>query len=348
MLLLTPFLAVARLLLRRLIKTALRWTTGRCELERVTRRDARDITTVVAVRTSLLNSRMLAATRLRTVVNTAPFDAALEFREIVRVKRFSNVGLWFALTALRRTNVALTSALDQSRLAFEEREHEPLLRELWTSLADVFPSSPPYTRRGTHWARLGFQGLDPVTDLRGAGVLGLCDLVYFATKHRATARAILIDFGDVIRGGFPFALVSINLTAFLIEACATIRALDDVFVFLDHVAGSPPPTSTVASPALVSVSSERTPLLSSTESWTDTSPALDDETQVDALDRFHAMQAFAFGLFARRWREARCENAMAFPIFFKGFRAELLELASTRRGIELMSGRVVRPEYCYA
>lgn len=33
-------------------------------------------------------------------------------------------------------------------------------------------------RRGSHWAVLGFQGDDPATDLRGAGLLGLLQLLH--------------------------------------------------------------------------------------------------------------------------------------------------------------------------
>lgn len=42
-------------------------------------------------------------------------------------------------------------------------------------------------RYGPHWAALGFQGDDPATDLRGAGVLGLLQLLYLQQHDAAAA-----------------------------------------------------------------------------------------------------------------------------------------------------------------
>lgn len=39
-------------------------------------------------------------------------------------------------------------------------------------------SSAMQPRYGPHWTALGFQGDDPATDLRGAGMLGLLQLFY--------------------------------------------------------------------------------------------------------------------------------------------------------------------------
>lgn len=34
-------------------------------------------------------------------------------------------------------------------------------------------------RYGAHWEQIGFQGNDPATDLRGVGILGLLNILYF-------------------------------------------------------------------------------------------------------------------------------------------------------------------------
>ena len=45
-------------------------------------------------------------------------------------------------------------------------------------------------RYGEHWALLGFQGADPATDLRGAGMLGLLHLLCLGTHNREDAAAL--------------------------------------------------------------------------------------------------------------------------------------------------------------
>jgi hypothetical protein len=42
-------------------------------------------------------------------------------------------------------------------------------------------------RFGQHWGRIGFQGDDPATDLRGVGMLGLLQLLYL--HHHSPAAA---------------------------------------------------------------------------------------------------------------------------------------------------------------
>lgn len=49
----------------------------------------------------------------------------------------------------------------------------------------------PVPRLGPHWAALGFQGDDPATDLRGAGVLGLLQLLYLHWHDAAAADRIV-------------------------------------------------------------------------------------------------------------------------------------------------------------
>jgi hypothetical protein len=48
----------------------------------------------------------------------------------------------------------------------------------------------PVPRLGPHWADLGFQGEDPATDLRAAGVLGLLQLLFLHSHDAAAAHKI--------------------------------------------------------------------------------------------------------------------------------------------------------------
>ena len=51
------------------------------------------------------------------------------------------------------------------------------MRRLWNGL---YPKQPYSGPTGDHWKTIGFQGKNPVTDLRAMGILGLKHLVYFA------------------------------------------------------------------------------------------------------------------------------------------------------------------------
>ena len=48
-----------------------------------------------------------------------------------------------------------------------------------------------HERRGPHWKEIGFQGSDPSTDFRGAGLLGLQNLVDFASRYPLYATDVL-------------------------------------------------------------------------------------------------------------------------------------------------------------
>jgi hypothetical protein len=92
------------------------------------------------------------------------------------------------------------------------------------------------------WMELGFQGSDPSTDFRGMGILGLTQLLYFSQYKTVKARAILNDFstkpttGDSSTNGcyFPFAIIGINITRFLLEIVEEKRVHDILIEHLGH------------------------------------------------------------------------------------------------------------------
>ncbi|VDP87972.1 unnamed protein product [Echinostoma caproni] len=72
--------------------------------------------------------------------------------------------------------------------------------------------------QGDHWKLIGFQGTDPATDFRGAGLLALLCLVFLVSE--------LVQFDRIKRlfrlsidpvQNFPFACVGINITSILLE-----------------------------------------------------------------------------------------------------------------------------------
>ena len=54
-------------------------------------------------------------------------------------------------------------------------EHEILIKTIYKKLAD----RNECRLIGNHWVDIGFQGSDPKTDIRGAGILGLLQVLYY-------------------------------------------------------------------------------------------------------------------------------------------------------------------------
>eukprot|EP00741_Cyanophora_paradoxa_P019903 tig00021178_g19208.t1 len=91
----------------------------------------------------------------------------------------------------------------------ERPDHEALLMRLWRT---AFPGVALTARRSAQWSKLGFQGMDPATDFRGMGLLGLHNLVYFVEGYPAVVREVLTAEPE---RGYPFAAAGINITRML-------------------------------------------------------------------------------------------------------------------------------------
>jgi hypothetical protein len=50
------------------------------------------------------------------------------------------------------------------------------------------PGTPRDNRFTKQWIDIGFQGADPITDLRGSGLLGLNQIHYFCVSQKSLAR----------------------------------------------------------------------------------------------------------------------------------------------------------------
>jgi ELMO domain-containing protein len=53
-----------------------------------------------------------------------------------------------------------------------------MLQEIWNKLVNE-----PFSRYGSHWNKIGFQGRDPATDLRSTGVLSLLQWLLYIEAH---------------------------------------------------------------------------------------------------------------------------------------------------------------------
>jgi len=80
--------------------------------------------------------------------------------------------------------------------------HHEVLERLWVA---AFPDAGPMQRPSDLWGELGFQGRDPVTDLRGGGFMALCHLLHVVLAGESEIRAALP----------MLAIASINVTAML-------------------------------------------------------------------------------------------------------------------------------------
>ncbi|KPA74200.1 putative mitochondrial engulfment and cell motility domain 2 [Leptomonas pyrrhocoris] len=120
--------------------------------------------------------------------------------------------LWGSDLVLRRMGVERASVFDN-----DNRSHLNLLQQLW--MATGKPATA-YNRLGSQWSALGFQGEDPVTDLRGGGILALRQLVHFAQAHNTAFREMMAYNERIQRENkhswYLLAVVSIQLSTQLI------------------------------------------------------------------------------------------------------------------------------------
>ncbi|NXS70558.1 ELMD3 protein, partial [Pandion haliaetus] len=120
----------------------------------------------------------------------------------------------------------LALAMAQCGLDDNERVHMRILQTIYKKLTHSRLGCPRY---GTHWEELGFQGADPGTDLRGTGMLGLMQMLYFVmdsqtlplaqeifrlSQHETQASVIML----ILLQNFPFCIMSVNITRIVIQA----------------------------------------------------------------------------------------------------------------------------------
>ncbi|KAH3855754.1 uncharacterized protein LOC127871082 [Dreissena polymorpha] len=102
-----------------------------------------------------------------------------------------------------------------SQLSNENSLHMRTLQTIFRSLTGSKFDCP---RLGSHWEEIGFQGNDPATDLRGAGVLGLLNLLFLLKDPKTASLA-----SDIYRlslhptQNFPFCVMGINLSRITLQ-----------------------------------------------------------------------------------------------------------------------------------
>nr|CAG4711956.1 unnamed protein product [Naegleria fowleri] len=102
-------------------------------------------------------------------------------------------------------------ALTNIQLNHEIEEHERILFTIYKKITGDKQNCPSI---GPHWEAIGFQRTDPKTDLRGVGMLGLTQLLFFVYSDERTLRDIYLLSHTQ---NFPLAVVSLNMTQLVLK-----------------------------------------------------------------------------------------------------------------------------------
>jgi hypothetical protein len=99
-----------------------------------------------------------------------------------------------------------------------------LLKLIWGSFHD--PGE--YVPAGVGWKRpIGFQREDPVSDIRGGGLLAVEQLAYFLQKYPTVAVPMahqqVARREKRLQDGYPFGAVSVNVTRMLLSVLGVIK-----------------------------------------------------------------------------------------------------------------------------
>jgi len=138
--------------------------------------------------------------------------------------------------------------------SLDKPHHEEMLRELWGRLncAKIPEGSPGFLDPTTTfkpvdeaWTEFGFQQKDPVSDIRGGGVLSIQLLLYFLVQHRATAEAMMMQQRSQIASrdaialtgvsrAYPFAAAGINVTRVVAQVFGLVGEAGNKTMFADE------------------------------------------------------------------------------------------------------------------
>jgi hypothetical protein len=131
-----------------------------------------------------------------------------------------------SLEMIKLMNIVIIRVYEMKNVTFDlfNSEHILLLNELWNNLRPDLPRSLIDENNNVNtniitpdWVEIGFQGNDPTTDFRGMGILGLTQLYYFSRNRNQAARLILQVFTQEKSRYYPFAIIGINITRFLLD-----------------------------------------------------------------------------------------------------------------------------------
>lgn len=106
-----------------------------------------------------------------------------------------------------------------------EEDHRLKLKKLFENIIDIEIEVGPTKEEDRiiekderpDWTSIGFQGLDPITDFRGGGLLSLEQLCFFTTQNREIIDKIN-ERANHPTTGYGLAITGINITVMLVDA----------------------------------------------------------------------------------------------------------------------------------
>jgi hypothetical protein len=143
-----------------------------------------------------------------------PFDPCVVGRAKAICKSAAGPFASQAVTAIDHAAKDFAATEARRKQAFDDvpQEGEKLLESLWEAAG--LQGAP--SRRAEQWAKLGFQGLDPSTDLRGGGLLSLEQIVFLARAEPWFLKEMMAYNEETLANGdmawFLTAVVSIQFT----------------------------------------------------------------------------------------------------------------------------------------
>ncbi|CAK8683692.1 unnamed protein product [Clavelina lepadiformis] len=198
---------------RSFIKWIVRLVSGTCELQRIVAKCKPGVRTVKLEECMYRSRHSL----LRTLCEAEPDDLDASIKNVMALKGIvddTNPRFFDTFKCCLEQIYGFDSLYCQvENLRMEaydskNKNHEEVLYKLWNLLQ---PDQPLESRISHQWGDIGFQGVDPKTDFRGMGMLGLQNLVYFAEKYTDLAKQVLLH-SQHPQHGYPYAIVGINIT----------------------------------------------------------------------------------------------------------------------------------------
>ncbi|XP_014662267.1 PREDICTED: ELMO domain-containing protein 2-like [Priapulus caudatus] len=211
-----------------MFKWLLRRITGKCELQRICYNHREGAPRTMRIEKSLRCSK---STLLQNVLSREQHGSVQEcVSQVMKLKVINQEA--HPIFALRFGQCleqiwsyqALVKEVEMTRLLRYDslnETHETLLMELWCKLV---PERQLPSRITKEWSYIGFQGDDPATDFRGMGMLGLHNLLFFASQYRNAARHVL-QRSHHPKFRYSLAIVGINITsmAYHLLCCGALK-----------------------------------------------------------------------------------------------------------------------------
>eukprot|EP00762_Andalucia_godoyi_P003023 ANDGO_04103.mRNA.1 ELMO domain-containing protein B len=249
------FLRVMALQIYYLYKAFVHFVTGKSQLERICLASNASISeTTLQIYRSIQRSRQIPQLRspvLSLVLWNRVFDPADAALQLAVYKKFKNVVVHSTPTRVRdagrkKQHVVSTPALARLELSLSrissanrvveavcmcvaehfdqvDSSHHAVLETMFELLMGRprrrprTPNGAPTPEMDAEWPLLGFQGKHPETDLRGAGMLPLYCIRYFASRHGQLAQMILLESSYEANPEYwyPFACAAIHFASAL-------------------------------------------------------------------------------------------------------------------------------------